>query len=85
MAVTGTFITYGIGQLVSGVLGDMLSPKKLVLCGLVGTVLMNIAIPFCTSPYQMLIVWSVNGFAQSFMWPPIVKLMTAIYSEEEYE
>ena len=85
MAVTGTFITYGIGQLVSGVLGDLLSPKKLVLCGLAGTVLMNLIIPFCTSPYQMLAVWSVNGFAQSFMWPPTVKLLTSLYSEEEYE
>ena len=30
MALTGSFITYGTGQIVSGILGDRFSPKKLV-------------------------------------------------------
>lgn len=85
MALTGSFITYGMGQVVSGILGDKLSPKKLVLFGLGASVLMNILIPVCQSPYQMLAVWCVNGFAQSFLWPPIVKLMTAHLSEEDYK
>ena len=64
MALTGSFITYGVGQIVSGICGDKLSPKKLVSCGLTVTVLMNLLIPVCKSPYQMLVVWCVNGFAQ---------------------
>ena len=28
LAVTGSFITYGVGQIISGVLGDKFSPKK---------------------------------------------------------
>lgn len=32
----------------------------------------------------MLAVWCVNGFAQSFMWPPIVKLMTGLLSSDDY-
>lgn len=72
MALTGSFITYGAGQLVSGVLGDHISPKKLIFLGLSLTVLMNLCIPFCRNPYQMLVVWCFNGFAQSFLWPPLV-------------
>ena len=72
MALTGSFITYGAGQLVSGVLGDYISPKKLIFLGLSLTVLMNLCIPFCRNPYQMLVVWCFNGFAQSFLWPPLV-------------
>ena len=30
MSVTGSFITYGIGQIISGIFGDRISPKKLV-------------------------------------------------------
>lgn len=85
MSLTGSFITYGIGQIVSGICGDKISPKKLVSCGLLITVIMNLLIPVCANPYQMLAVWSVNGFAQSFMWPPIVKILTEVLPEEDYK
>ena len=66
LALTGSFITYGTGQIISGVCGDRFSPKKLVFGGLLVTMLMNLLIPFCQNPYQMLAVWCINGFAQSF-------------------
>lgn len=84
MALTGSFITYGTGQIISGLLGDRFSPKRLVTCGFVVTVIMNILIPFCGNPYQMLAVWCVNGFAQAFMWPPLVRLMTTLLSDDDY-
>ena len=83
-ALTGSFITYGLGQVVSGVCGDRFSPKKLVLCGLVVTSLMNVLIPLCGDTVAMLVVWSINGFAQAFLWPPLVRLMTALLTSEEY-
>lgn len=85
MALTGSFITYGVGQIISGICGDKLSPKKLVSFGLIVTVLMNLLIPVCKNPYQMLGVWCINGFAQSFMWPPLVRLMSVLLSDEEYK
>ena len=85
MSLTGSFITYGTGQVISGILGDKFSPKKLISIGLCTTVCMNLLIPFCQNPWQMLAVWSVNGFAQSFMWPPIVKIMTELLSQEDYK
>ena len=85
MALTGSFITYGAGQVVSGIMGDRISPKKLVSCGLAVTVLMNILLPFCGNPWLMCAVWCVNGFAQSFMWPPIVRLMSTLLSDRDYQ
>ena len=84
MSLTGSFITYGAGQIISGIAGDRISPKKLVSIGLLVTVLMNLILPLCQDPYQMLAVWCMNGFAQSFMWPPIVKLMVAMLDSDEY-
>ena len=75
MAVTGSFITYGIGQVVTGICGDWFSPKKLIAFGFVLTAMMNGLIPVCQTPTQMTLVWSVNGFAQAFMWPPMVKMI----------
>lgn len=85
MAVTGSFITYGIGQIISGICGDRIAPKKLIQLGLLVTSSMNLLIPFVANPYAMLAVWCVNGFAQAFMWPPLVKMMTMVLSEEEYD
>ena len=84
VALTGSFITYGAGQIIVGILGDRIQPKKLVTLGLLVTVAMNIVVPFCTAPWQMALLWSVNGFAQAFMWPPIVKLMVSLLNEKEY-
>ena len=84
MALTGSFITYGAGQIVSGVLGDKFRPKILVFCGLILSVCMNVIIPFCPTPVYMLVVWCVNGFAQAFMWPPIVRLMTVLFEEDDF-
>lgn len=85
LALTMSAVTYGTGQLASGFLGDRLNPKKLIFGGLLLTAATNIAIPFCTSPYQMAAVWAVNGFAQAFMWPPLVKIMATLFTSEDYK
>lgn len=85
LSLTGSFVTYGVGQVVSGVTVDRISPKKLITAGLAVTALMNFMLPLCGSPYSMLGVWCVNGFAQSMMWPPIVKMMSQLFDEEEYK
>lgn len=85
MPLTGSFIAYGIGQLISGFCGDKMSPKKLVTIGVSVSVCMNILMPLCQNPYQMLVVWSINGLAQSFLWPPMVKILTQIFSETDYQ
>lgn len=84
LAITGISVTYGAGQIISGICGDRISPKKLVLFGLALTSAMNFLIPFCSSAWQMTLVWCINGFAQSFMWPPIVAMLTVFLSSEEY-
>ncbi len=85
LAVTGSFITYGVGQLISGYLGDRIQPKKMVSIGLITTISINILVPICGTYWLMTILWCVNGFAQSFMWPPIVRLMTSLFETEEYQ
>ncbi len=85
LSLTGSFITYGLGQIISGIIGDKFSPKKLVAIGLGASAVLNMLIPLCSSAYSLLAVWCINGFAQSFMWPPMVKLMTALLSEADYK
>lgn len=78
------FFTYGFGQILSGLLGDKLSANKIICTGLITTVVCNFLMPICNSPSLMVIIWGVNGLAQAFFWPPIVKLMATLLSEKEY-
>lgn len=79
------FITYGVGQLISGKLGDVINPKKLMFVGFILTGLMNLSIPFCPNGGVMCVVWGINGFAQSLMWPPMVKIMKSAMTNERYD
>ena len=85
VVLTGLFITYGLGQLVSGWLGDRVNPKYLMCGGLVLASSMNLLLPvFSSSIPLMTAVWCVNGFGQAFMWPPIIKLLNNFLSPEHY-
>ena len=85
LAVTGSFVTYGVGQIISGLIGDKIQPKKLILIGFITTVCMNVLMIFYVNPYQMLVVWCINGFDQAMMWPPLVRIMSTYMSEEDYK
>ena len=84
LAVTGLFVTYGVGQLISGFLGDRIAPKYLITGGLVLASAMNFLLPLNANPYYMLVIWCINGLGQAFMWPPIVKLLSGYLNDKEY-
>ncbi len=75
IAVTGSFITYGVGQLISGLLGDKMSPRLLIALGLCSTAAVNLSMVFLPDIRIMTVVWCFNGFFQAMLWPPLVKMM----------
>ena len=84
MVSTGGFITYGIGQLLCGYLGDKISPIKLIALGLILTAISNMVIPFLTVSGLFILVWCANGFFQSMLWPPLVRIMAESLPADNY-
>ena len=84
MAVTGSFITYGVGQLICGWFGDRIEPRRMITFGLLGTATCNFILPLFTSPYMMAALWSCNGFFQAMLWPPLVRIMADHMSAQQY-
>lgn len=82
--LTGLFIVYGVGQLISGFLGDRFSPEKIIFTGLLITALMNTLLPFGITTSVMTAIWCVNGFAQALMWPPLVKILSKHLTRDDY-
>ena len=81
---TALFVFYGAGQLVSGYLGDRISPKYLMFSGLMISAVCNLLLPIVPNQYLMIPVWAVNGFAQALLWPPIVRILSDSLSHEKY-
>lgn len=69
------FVFYGVGQLLSGYLGDRIKPKLLIIIGLSSTAVCNILMPVIPSGV-MIVVWGINGLAQAMLWPPIVRILS---------
>lgn len=69
------FLAYGIGQLLSGFLGDRLSPKKLVFTGMVVSAFANLGMAVLHSPEAMMVCWCFNGLFQALVWSPMIRLM----------
>lgn len=82
----GLFIAYGVGQLVSGYLGDRIKPTSLLIFGLATTLVCNLFMPIVSDAaiWLMIPVWTVNGFAQAMLWPPIVRILADNLDHERF-
>lgn len=80
----GLFVAYGVGQLVSGYLGDRIKPKTLIIFGLATTALCNFLMPLVPNSALMIPVWTLNGFAQAMLWPPIVRILADTLDSERF-
>jgi OPA family glycerol-3-phosphate transporter-like MFS transporter len=84
IVITGLTVAYGIGQVVSGFLGDRIKPRYIIPAGLALAVLCNVGVFFTSTVPAMAVVWSINGFAHALLWPPIVRLMSTHLSAQDY-
>ena len=85
IAVTGSFITYGAGQIISGFIGDKMKPQNVILVGIIGTSFINVLVFLFPNIYFMNTVWCFNGFFQSMIWPPLVRSMSENFTLEYYK
>ena len=84
LALSGLFITYGLGQLVCGWIGDRIKPRYMIFSGLLVSAVMNLLLPLNSNTVYMLVIWCINGFGQSMIWPPIVKVLCTYLKGSHY-
>ncbi|MBR4973466.1 MAG: MFS transporter, partial [Clostridia bacterium] len=83
-AVTGSFITYGIGQVICGFVGDKVSPVKMITVAMLGTITLNVLVSFCNSITLITILWCMNGVCQAMLWPPLVRFISEQVNNKKY-
>ncbi len=70
------FISYAIGQLINGIIGDRIKAKYMISIGLVlaGTASI-LFVPFVTLPWAAIIIYGFTGFLLSMIYAPMTKVV----------
>ncbi|MFC2019175.1 MFS transporter [Chloroflexota bacterium] len=71
--MTALLIAYAVGQFVNGQLGDKFGGRIMITLGLALSALFNLLFGFSSFFTAMVVVWALNGYAQSMGWAPCVK------------
>lgn len=75
------FISYAAGSVINGYLADRYGSKRLVICGGLGTILMNGLISLETQWGLLLGTWIVNGLFQSMIWVGGISMLSQWWAE----
>lgn len=76
------FVTYAVGQLINGIVGDRVDPKRFIMLAAALTGTINVILGVQTSGVLFLLLWGVNGFCQSMFWGSLLRLLS-FYTKEE--
>ena len=72
---TANMLSYAIGQLINGIIGDKVKGKYLVSGGLLFAGISEVILGFSNSPITMIIAYSFMGFFLSMIYAPLTKLI----------
>lgn len=76
-------ITYTLGQFIAGVAGTLWGPRLVLLVGMGGSVLANLAFGLTDSAITFAIFMGLNGLAQSVGWGNTVGSMATWFHRDE--
>lgn len=80
---SGLFVTYAVGKLTNGFLADRSNIRCFLAAGLLLTAFINLVLGFTTSFAVFLVLWAVNGWAQSMGAAPCVVALSRWFGDRE--
>lgn len=72
---TACMLTYAVGQLINGFLGDTVPTKYMVSGGLLFSGVCNLALPLLPTVTAITVAYSASGFFLSMLFAPITKVV----------
>ena len=80
----GAFLTaYAVGQFLSGVCGDWFGPRRVILAGMLGSVLAAVAMGASSLVPMMGFFFCLQGLCQSTGWAPLTKNVGSFFARRE--
>lgn len=69
-------IFYAMGQLINGTIGQKFGTRKMMTLALLIAAISNLLFSQVTGFSAMLVIWAINGFAQSAGWPLVIQTIS---------
>jgi OPA family sugar phosphate sensor protein UhpC-like MFS transporter len=79
----GNQLAYSIGQLAWGALGDRHGPRRIVLAGMLASIITAVLMGAASTAVAMIVLFTVQGICQAAGWAPLVKNVGAFFSRGE--
>lgn len=79
----GYLTSYAIGQFIWGICGDRFGTRRVVSIGMLGSVLLGVAMGASSWVILLGIVFTLQGFCQSTGWGPLSKNFSQFFSQRE--
>lgn len=76
----GFSAVYAVGLIANGRMAERFGAKKLITFGLIISAMVNILFGYADHAIAMILLWSINGYAQSTGWPSVVKIISDWFS-----
>ena len=76
------FFSYGIGQVVNGILCKKYNMKWMIFVSLFISASINLIIAVSTNFAIMKWLWMINGFALSILWPTLIRLLSEVLPQK---
>ena len=77
-------LTYAIGKVPNGYIGDRFSSRAVIVCGLLITAVTNLLIGFMPVFWSIAILWGMNAYGQSMLWGPMLRSYSEHYTRQQY-
>jgi len=76
-------VAYALGQFLFGTLGDKLGTRAIILVGMLGSVLVSVAMGFSSTVIMMGALFAAQGLCQASGWAPLSKNVGEFFSQRE--
>ena len=70
------FISYGVLQIVNGLLCKKYNSRLVIAIGLIGSGICNLIVGFTVNFTLVTIIWFVNGIFLSFLWTAVIRILS---------
>jgi sugar phosphate permease len=85
LAITAGYIAYAVGMSINSLLTDRTNPRLMICATMFCCAATHLGIRLLPYLPVMLVLWCVNGYAQSAVWPSIVRLTADNLPAEQQE
>ena len=80
LALTMLFGAYAVGQPINGVLSDRFSARIILTLGFTFSIIANFLLALSPPAMMVTWIWLLNGFAQSMLWPAVIRMFSGYLS-----